>query len=363
MAAALAKQIRAVVKYDAQETWDLAGYTSEQVTELVPLCFSEPFPTPLRFSFVVGGGRLVRARYDQDLQKWLSASLRELGFEEDRGASLGSTAAYKRQEDLAQNLVFFHVFPKVAAPAAAGGGGGGEEAPAAVVVTPAQRLVACTLPELQRAAGSKIVTWSEKRRANGLISDALARIDALEARMGQREPLTDAETTEYAALDRETLGEKAKWLTAACKEQVANGLLTAAEFAQVLKEMDTKLGELAGVAAGGGKAGERAAAASAELTAKRAALAEKRPVLPPVARAEDIRKARAQLERLRRLERDNAGKVVNLAVAKEIGAIPEWAARVEELERAARGYFETDEEWAVRDAAMLPPLKVKGGKW
>ena len=40
----------------------------------------------------------------------------------------------------------------------------------------------------------------------------------------------------------------------------------------------------------------------------------------------------------------------------------QWAARVEELERAARGFFETDEEWAVRDAAMLPPLKGKGGR-
>ena len=116
MAAALARNIRAVVKYDAQETWDLAGYTSEQITELIPLCFTEPFPLPLRFSFVVGGGRLVRARYDQDLQKWLSASLRELGFEEDRGASLGSAAAFKRQEDLAQNLVFVRGAPPFCQP-------------------------------------------------------------------------------------------------------------------------------------------------------------------------------------------------------------------------------------------------------
>ncbi len=265
---------------------------------------------------------------------------------------------------VAQNLVFFHVFPRVVAPAGGGGGGGGGEAEATAPAapTPAQRVVACTLAELQRMAGSKIVTWSEKRRANSAIADALARIDALEARMGQREPLSDGEQAEYAALDREALGDKAKWLTGVCREQVAAGLLTAAEFAQVLKEMDAKLAELAAAAAGGGKAAERAAAAAAELGAKRAALAEKRPVLPPVARAEDIRKARAQLERLRRLERENTGKVVSLALAKEIGAIPDWAARVEELECGARGFFESDEEWAVRDAAMLPPLKAKGGR-
>ena len=104
MAAHMAKQVRGLTAYDPLEKFDLGGFTQEQVAEFVPLAFTEPFSLQLRVSFVVGGGRLVRARYHDDLQKWLSSALRELGFEEDRGAAIGSTAAFKRQEDLAQNL-------------------------------------------------------------------------------------------------------------------------------------------------------------------------------------------------------------------------------------------------------------------
>lgn len=104
MAAQMSRSIRAVTKYDAQETFDLAGFTHDQIVEMVPLAFKEPMTLALRICFVVGGGRLVRAKYHEDLQKWLSAALRELGFEEDRGAALGSQGVFKRQEDLAQNL-------------------------------------------------------------------------------------------------------------------------------------------------------------------------------------------------------------------------------------------------------------------
>ncbi len=100
----MAKQVRGLTAYDPLEKFDLGGFTQEQATEFIPLAFREPFSLPLRVSFVVGGGRLVRAKYHDDLQKWLSAALRELGFDEDRGAALGSQAAFKRQEDLAQNL-------------------------------------------------------------------------------------------------------------------------------------------------------------------------------------------------------------------------------------------------------------------
>ena len=104
MAAQMSRSIRAVTKYDAQETFDLAGFNHDQIVEMVPLAFKEPMTLALRICFVVGGGRLVRAKYHEDLQKWLSAALRELGFEEDRGAALGSQGVFKRQEDLAQNL-------------------------------------------------------------------------------------------------------------------------------------------------------------------------------------------------------------------------------------------------------------------
>ncbi len=101
MAAAIVKQLRAVTQYDAHERFDLAGFTQPQCTDLVLAAFASstaPYSLPLRFTFIVGGGRLVRAKYNDDLLKWLTAALREAGFEDDRGASIGSELVYKRQE-------------------------------------------------------------------------------------------------------------------------------------------------------------------------------------------------------------------------------------------------------------------------
>ena len=53
--------------------------------------FSLPLEAPtemVRFTFVVGGGKLVRSKYDEDLPKWITAALREIGFSEDRSAAL-----------------------------------------------------------------------------------------------------------------------------------------------------------------------------------------------------------------------------------------------------------------------------------
>ena len=238
MAAHMAKQVRGIIKYDPLETFDLGGFTQEQTLEFVKAAFTDAFSMQLRVTFVVGGGRLVRAKYHEDLQKWMSTSLREIGYEEDRGAALGSQGAFKRQEDLAQNLVFFHVFPRFEKPAEAeggGGGGGGEGACAKPPPTPAQRIVSCALEELKRMCPSKIMTFSEKRRAQEVLGEAIARIDALEAKMAARAQMTDAEMEEYGELNREALEDKAKWLQAECKSQVASGLLTAAEFSTILK--------------------------------------------------------------------------------------------------------------------------------
>ena len=102
MAASLAKRLRGITSYDDEERFDLASYTEEQVKSLVPLAFSAPIvcAEPLRLTFIVGGGKLVRHRYDESLPKWLGAALREAGFADDRGAALGDAKVFKLQVNL-----------------------------------------------------------------------------------------------------------------------------------------------------------------------------------------------------------------------------------------------------------------------
>jgi len=99
MAEAMAKKIRASVGEDQFDA-DLAGFTQEQAADLIHRAFQDPIESDaFRVTFVIGGGKLVRARYDEQLPKWLGAALRVLGYAEDRGAALGSQAVFKQQHD------------------------------------------------------------------------------------------------------------------------------------------------------------------------------------------------------------------------------------------------------------------------
>ena len=72
------------------EQFDLANYTEARVRDLVLAAFSSPLSSPttmVRFTFVVGGGKLVRAKYSDDLPKWMGAALREAGYAPDASAA------------------------------------------------------------------------------------------------------------------------------------------------------------------------------------------------------------------------------------------------------------------------------------
>lgn len=72
------------------EQFDLANYTEARVRDLVLSAFSSPLTSPtamVRFTFVVGGGKLVRAKYSDDLPKWMGAALRDVGYAPDTSAA------------------------------------------------------------------------------------------------------------------------------------------------------------------------------------------------------------------------------------------------------------------------------------
>jgi len=52
------------------EQFDLAGYNEARVTDLMTSAFGSPLTAPtkmVRFTFIVGGGKLVRSKYDETL--------------------------------------------------------------------------------------------------------------------------------------------------------------------------------------------------------------------------------------------------------------------------------------------------------
>lgn len=99
------------------EQYDLAGYEDQQVQLLVQEAFSTPLACAamVRITFVVGGGKTVRSKYNESLARTLGNSLQELGFVQDSTAScdLASAGSFKGQHDTQRNLKLVHVYPKI----------------------------------------------------------------------------------------------------------------------------------------------------------------------------------------------------------------------------------------------------------
>ena len=84
----------------------------------------------ISFKFIVGGGKLVRSKYSEEMPKWVNSALRSVGFESDNSAAetLDSQGTFKQQHDTGKNLIYIIVFPKVTWTGEASGGDMKDEA-------------------------------------------------------------------------------------------------------------------------------------------------------------------------------------------------------------------------------------------
>ena len=123
----------------------------------------------VRFTFVVGGGSKVRQKYDPNLQKYMSKSLQDIGFNLDNTACCAVECAetYKTQHDTDKNLKFLHVFPRVIITSGGAGGGGGaaEEAAPALsdLGSPGYLATVCEFATFQKMVQSKTQSWTQRK--------------------------------------------------------------------------------------------------------------------------------------------------------------------------------------------------------
>ena len=88
-----AKKLAALIRGSSESSeFDLAGYGGEQCDNLAAAAFAKALPlkTMVRLSFVVGGGKKVRQKYNDGLPALWADALKKVGFSEDRGASLAA---------------------------------------------------------------------------------------------------------------------------------------------------------------------------------------------------------------------------------------------------------------------------------
>jgi len=372
------------------EEFDLAGSMNEaQARELIRSAFTEPLTCkPCKLTFIVGGGKAVRSRYDEALPKWLSSELRALKYEEDKSAALGDQGSFKHQHDTGANLIYLHVYPIVvvseAGAAGAGAGSGGEGragaggsgsaagvGPAGLALeSPEYTLLTCPLDQFQKAVAAKVVSYAQKKRLAALLGDYEKRLETHEAKMiATAAPLSATEQAEYDLSTREALAEKSAWLQKEMKDQVAAGRLTAPEREKVAAAMSEKATSLkaelaAAKEAGAAKKVTALEAAVAQLEERRAAVAAAPAINHPVRADGEMRKALSGIEAADRLKAtiSRAGRLASLAESHELAKRSDHEERLAALRAEARGWFEADDEFDARCAAAMKALAGAGGR-
>eukprot|EP01035_Chromulina_nebulosa_P030499 gene30499-40527_t len=244
----LAGEIRSSVTSDQ---YDLGGYTEQRAKDLMHATFSAPLTAPtemIKCTFVVGGGKLVRSRYAEDLTKWLVAALREIGYTEDRSAAetFDSQGTFKQQHDTGQNLKYLIVYPNVSCSKASASPSDNQKesstASAAVNTSSPEYIVsACELATFKEIVAShKVVSYKQKKKLLKHLQDAAEKFKAIEEKLVSGAFLDPAEQAYYDA-NSGVDNEKIAWLQADIKDMVDKGQLTAAEKTELLSSLDANL--------------------------------------------------------------------------------------------------------------------------
>ncbi|ETV90872.1 hypothetical protein, variant [Aphanomyces invadans] len=246
----LAGDIRQAV---ASEQFDLGGFTEARTRDLVVAAFGTPLTAPtemIRFTFVVGGGKLVRARYSEQLPKWMTAALREVGFVEDRSSActLDSQGTYKQQKDTGANLLTIQVFPRLALAPSSTYDCELEDKQAAVDVdSPEYLCISSDLETFQRMiVPAKARSWVQKKRLLKALQASMQAFQHLEEKLVRGENLLPVEQLMYDGnIGLEVNTEKCTWLQGEIKRMVDEGHLTKAEKEDVLATLQQNLEHVA----------------------------------------------------------------------------------------------------------------------
>lgn len=329
----------------------MGGQTVTTITNTIRSAFAEPFTLQemIRITFVTGAGKLGRAKYDEGAAKAVTSTLRELGFEEDRGASavMECAGTFKQQHDTGKNLKTVVVFPKVVAGDAAGdaneggmqnlslGGGGDSVLPES---SPEHSVAFASQSTFERMLSSKCQTWTQKKGCTAAIGTIKTTLEALEQKLMSGTPLTDPEQSFYDSVSMTSLEEKLAFVKHEMQQQVDDGKLTVAERKTLLQQVSerlTTLSEEKDQAEKNDKAKRvtnltNAIAKAEERKIKIEKIVTKSP--PPLKHEAEIGKLRKELGPLLQVEEASKGRLLSVKETQALGRKEEIDEEIEQLE-------------------------------
>ena len=334
----LVGQIRANA---AAEKIDLSGYTESRVRELVVEAFQNPIDATemIKFTFIVGGGKLVRSKYDDNLPKWMIAALREIGFSDDRSAAetFDSQGTFKSQHDTGANLKYVIVYPRInlTESKSANEQGGSEQAVSHNVMTPEQVLKDSILSTFTEIVKAKTHSWRQRKALLTFLETSQGEFNAIEQKLIQAQPLSPQEQALYDN-SGEQLEEKITWTKELLKTMIDEGRLSESEKVQLLKSIDENIESSKG-------AGDEKKVAN--LTKRREHISKITPLRYRLYNHAEIIKLRVQALELGKLEDKLRSMSLSIAELKKLEEKATLEANVAGLEAAGRGWFLSDEDF------------------
>lgn len=348
----MAREIRTATE---SEQYDLGGYTEQRTKDLIASAFSSPLTVPesmIRCTFIIGGGKLVRARYPDDLSRWIIGALRDVGFTEDRSAAetFDSQGTFKQQHDTGQNLKYVIVYPFVTCSKQTAGGESGESGVKEKDPTSPEYIVSsCEVSTFKDIVSSKFTSYKQKKRLQVYLQSKLEEFKSVEEKLMSGAQLSTEEQSLYDA-NQGNDEEKLTWLQSEIKATVDNGLLTQAEKEELITSIETNLTALQSdldqaKAENKAKKIEKLEAKLAASKTRKDFVAKIQPITHRLRLGEEIQKLYMKLFPLRELEDKGRSMSLTIADLKTLEQKSDIEDSIRNLESASRGWFEDEEDF------------------
>ncbi|CAJ1969358.1 unnamed protein product [Cylindrotheca closterium] len=355
-ASGLAASIRGSTE---SSTFDLGGQNVTTITNNITSAFQDPLPIQemIRITFVTGAGKLGRQKYDADAAKAVTSALRDLGFEDDRGASCVKecAASFKLQHDTGKNLKTVVVFPRIQeddAPASGDGTGSNQASTVPVIAKGSVEdlIVSTSNAVFKNMTKSKCPSWSEKKECMGALSNIKTMLEELDQKLVTGTPLTDGEQEFYDSVSSDSLDEKQGIVKDLMHSQVEEGGITSREKKQLLSQVSERLEKVsAELEEAEGKKAEKLNGMKAKLEARKEMLSGITPKpLPKLKHETEILTLRAELLSLSDVVDAAAGRLLSLKESKALARKEEVEEEIADFEQKSRGWFEDDESFEER---------------
>eukprot|EP01038_Epipyxis_sp_PR26KG_P006451 gene6451-8873_t len=355
----------------SSEQFDLNGYNEIRAKDLIITSFTNPLTAPnemVKFTFVVGGGKLVRSRYSEDLPKWLVGALRDIGYTEDRSAAetFDSQGTFKQQHDTGQNLKYLIVYPRIACANTVKGGKDGGDINSTPIIdqsSPEYLVTACEIATFKEIVSSKVISYKQKKGLLRILQSSSDEFKKIEEKLISGALLTSYEQQIYDSNSGND-AEKISWLQSEVKAMVDNGQLTEAEKSDLVRTLTVNLTNLsveieAAVAENKPKKVENLNQKKSQMIDRLKKIEQLSPIQHRLRFGDEIQKLRMKLFPLLALEEGGRSMSLTLADLKTLEGKAEIEEEIKAYEQSSRGWFEEESDFIALCAYEEKQAKTK----